>query len=191
MPYGIATPSAMERKSWSLTASRLLSPDASWVLEASDQLFLLGVDTQYGDLPRRLKRSRSCVMLANWASRVGGEPFEIFFLLVRSEKFICLSSFATVLRLTANAQGREFGSYFFRGLASPSQTADGIASDLVLHKFFDRRDDFWRFFSTALRPAPAFRTRSTFTSCSSSSRRPRATVPTSSPRISAIWRSPP
>ena len=26
----------------------LLSPDASWVLEASDQLFLLGVDTQYG-----------------------------------------------------------------------------------------------------------------------------------------------
>ena len=46
----------------------------------------------------------------------------------------------------ANAQGREFGSYFFRGLASPSQTADGIASDLVLHKFFDRRDDFWRFF---------------------------------------------
>ena len=31
-------------------------------------------------------------------------------------------------------------------IRSPSQTADGIASDLVLHKFFDRRDDFWRFF---------------------------------------------
>ena len=31
----------------------LLSPDASWVLEASDQLFLLGVDTQYGIAKKR------------------------------------------------------------------------------------------------------------------------------------------
>ena len=57
--------------------------------------------------------SRSCVMLANWASRVGGEPFEIFFLLVRSEKFICLSSFATVLRLTRMPKAESSAAIFF------------------------------------------------------------------------------
>ena len=45
----------------------------------------------------------------------GGEPFEIFFLLVRCAQL-------------------------FFSWSCESQTADGIASDLVLHKFFDRRE---------------------------------------------------
>ena len=45
MPYGIARHGA---KVVVVDGIALLSPDASWVLEASDQLFLLGVDTQYG-----------------------------------------------------------------------------------------------------------------------------------------------
>ena len=47
---------------------------------------------------------------------------------------------------------------------------------VVPHQFFDSGDDFGRFFPSGLRPPPALRIRSISRSCSSSSRRPLATV---------------
>ena len=84
MPYGIATPFAIERKSWSLTASFCRAQTRPGFLKRpTNSLFL--VSTLKMGLPRRPKRSRSCAMVANWASRSGGEPFEIFFLWVYAD----------------------------------------------------------------------------------------------------------
>ena len=60
--------------------------------------------------------------------------------------------------------------------ASPLQPRDRISGGVVLQKKFDGMDYFGRFFSTATRPPPALRVRSTSTSCAKSCCRPRATV---------------
>src|ERR1017187_1495246 len=74
---------------------------------------------------------------------------------------------------------------------APLHPRDGVCGSVVPHQFFDWGDDFWRFFSSGLRPPPVLRMWSISRSCSSSSRRPWATVSGSMPMNSAIRRSPP
>ena len=62
------------------------------------------------------------------------------------------------------------------GSSAPLHPRDRISGRVVPHQLFDSGDDFGRFFSTALRPPPAWRMRSTARSCARSSRRPLATV---------------
>ena len=58
---------------------------------------------------------------------------------------------------------QNFGDLLGR-LTGPLQPCDGISGRVVLQKNLDRLDYFGRFFSTGLRPPPALRARSTFTS---------------------------
>jgi len=58
---------------------------------------------------------------------------------------------------------QNFGDLLGR-LTGPLQPCDGISGRVVLQKNLDGIDYFGRFFSTGLRPPPALRARSTFTS---------------------------
>ena len=64
-----------------------------------------------------------------------------------------------------DANGPQLGGDLGRSSAGPLESAHRIARRVVLHQFFDALDDFRRFFSSALRPTPALRTRFASTSC--------------------------
>ena len=135
--------------------------------------------------------SRGEVSHRGWHRGVGGEPFEIFFLLVRSEKFICLSSFATVLRLTRMPKAESSAAIFFvvlrvhlRPLTGSPATSYFISSSIAAMTsgvFFRQLCGRHPLFG----PAPHSH------HAQVAHDGPGATVLTSSPRISAIWRSPP
>src|ERR1035437_6654955 len=76
----------------------------------------------------------------------------------------------------SDSQSGELFSDLARRSPAPLHSRDGVSGGVVPHQFFDSGDDFGRFFSSGLRPPPALRIRSISRSCSSSSRRPLATV---------------
>ena len=87
------------------------------------------------------------------------------------------------------------GTQFLRDLPSrasrPLEARARVTGDVVFQQLLDPRNQLRRFFSTGLRPAPFFRTRTRSTSLDRSCCRPFATVPGSRPRRSAVLRSPP
>ena len=91
----------------------------------------------------------------------------------------------------ADLQPTELLGDFPGGPATPFQIPDRVPSRFVLEQIRNPVDYRGRFFSAGLRPPPAWRILPRSTWPPNNSRRPRATVCTSSPRKSAIWRSPP
>ena len=170
--------------------NRFARPRAARVPEVSDQLLLLGVDAHDG-LP--IEGEALAALGDVGELLVAVRPRAARQLLVVDPEGEVQLPEEPGHRVGADldTQSTQLGGDLLRGSACPLEPRARVAGDLVLQELLDSSDHVGRFFSTLLRPPPSRRTRPTSTSCSISSRLPRATVAGSSPRSSAIFWSPP
>jgi len=142
---------------------RSLSPGNAWILEESDEFFLLGVDGDHGEAlvlesaPHVIDVDELTIALVTGVARAARE-----FLVVDTQSVV-----KTVEKprhgpgADVDVEIAQFGADLACGFSRPLQPGDGIARGGGQHQLLDLGDDFGRFFSTALRPAPGRRRRST------------------------------
>src|ERR1035437_9736310 len=168
-------PSASERKSWSLTRTGSRSHLAPTFLKLPICSFFFVstlndgqalVDKSFPLLPDVKELLIAIGVLG------GGDLFAVH---AEFELQLFQQAAHGVLAHGDSQSGEFFGNLACRSPA-PLHPRDGVSGSVVTHQFFNSGDDFGRFFSSGLRPPPALRMRSISRSCSSSSRRPLATV---------------
>ena len=160
-------------------------PPGSGVFEIANQFLLLRIHTDDGQalggelfpLPADVKELLIAVRAFG-----GGNLFAVH---AKFEVHLFQQTAYGVLAHLDPQAGELFGDVA-RCSPAPLEPGNGVAGSIVPDQFFDSGDDFGCFFSTRLRPPPAWRMRSVPKSCSMSSRRPLATVWGSMPMNSAI-----
>src|SRR3990172_435153 len=165
------------------------------IFESSDLLLLFRVDADNGASPR----GEFLPLLVEVAELPVADPSGWRILVARFQILVIDAQREPHLfQQTAHGAGAdpdvesaELSGYFPGRLAGPSQTLHRVSGRFMLQQIRDTVDDLRRFFSVRLRPPPALRVLSRCTCSPKSSRRPRATVCGSSPKNSAILRSPP
>src|SRR4030095_16849620 len=166
--------------------SSLLAPNPSRILEVADQFFLLRIDAD----DRQAALEELFFLLCHI-----GELLIALWAIDRERLCTGMQSLAPLVHESAQGVGTDldiqvdqFSGDLAQAFSRPQSTpAHRIAGRILLQQADQPLQDIGRFFSARGRPAPARRTRSFCTCPAKSSRRPRATVSTSSPRLSAMF----
>jgi len=167
-----------------------LAPGTSRVLEVADEFLLLGVDGN-----DRLTGSGEAVpelgdvaeLLVSVRIGAAGELLVID----PKGKAELPEDLGYRVRADLDVEGLQLVGDLLRGASGPLKPGYGIPGPVMFEESLDGLDYLGRFFSEVGRPPPLRRTRCSSTSKESSSFLPRATVPGSRPRSSAILWSPP
>jgi hypothetical protein len=133
-------------------------PSRARVLEGADQLPLLGVDADDGQVTALEVMAQVAdvqKLLVAIGTGIGGE-----LLVVDPERIAHLAEQTPDrVRTDGDAKVAERQGHFGRGAAGPFHTGDGIPGGVVLQQELDQGDEVGRFFSAGGRPPPPRRTR--------------------------------